>query len=310
LHPPDVGAEAKEVVDPDLEQKAAVGMVIRSEQFPDRLFAPPKRTDVMADKLNPILDKEMRSELFGQGTLMLRLVIQLSMFLALPLMAVCCFVKPVLLPAYTGYIVLFNILVGPVFSAGAITGERERQTLELLLTTTLSPWQILWGKMYSSLRVSYVLTAFVGWPLLLAWLLPPWTYFKDTATIVGYLAIILMSGLTTTTLAIFCSVFFRKTATAMMTSYLLIMLLYAAPLVVKWLSLLLYPAAAATAVVDNLTFTSPFAAAYALPLGVTENPIEANWPVFFGYMALYGVINLGLLFSIVELFNARWRVSD
>ncbi|MCC6125830.1 MAG: ABC transporter permease subunit [Pirellulales bacterium] len=311
LHPPDVGAEAKEVVDPDLEQKAAVGMVIRSEQFPDRLFAPPKRNDVMADKLNPILDKEMRSELFGQGTLMLRLVIQLSMFLALPLMAVCCFVKPLLLPAYAGYVVLFNILVGPVFSAGSITGERERQTLELLLTTTLSPWQILWGKMYSSLRVSYVLTAFVGWPLLLAWLLPPWTYFRDTATIAGYLAIILMSGLTTTTLAIFCSVFFRKTATAMMTSYMLIMLLYAAPLVIQWLSLLLYPSASGTSIVAKLTFTSPFAAAYALPLTISQDvAIKANWPVFFGYMALYGVLNLSLLFSIVELFNARWRVSD
>jgi ABC-type transport system involved in multi-copper enzyme maturation permease subunit len=232
------------------------------------------------------------------------------MFLALPLMAVCCFVKPALLPAYTGYVVLFNILVGPVFSAGAITSERERQTLELLLTTTLSPWQILWGKMYTSLRVSYVLTAFVGWPLLLAWLLPPWTYLKDTGSIIGYLAIILMSGLTTTTLAIFCSVFFRKTATAMMTSYLLIIVLYAAPLVVQWLAMLLYPEASGTALIAKLTFTSPFAAAYALPLGIPDTPILANWTVFFCYMALYGVINLGLLFSVVELFNARWRVSD
>ncbi len=48
LHPPDVGAEAKDVVDPDLEQRKAVGMVIRSDQFPDKLFAPPKRTDLMA----------------------------------------------------------------------------------------------------------------------------------------------------------------------------------------------------------------------------------------------------------------------
>ena len=42
LHPPDVGAEAKDVVDPDMEQKMAVGMVIRSDQFPDKLFAPPE----------------------------------------------------------------------------------------------------------------------------------------------------------------------------------------------------------------------------------------------------------------------------
>ena len=133
LHPPDVGAEAKDVVDPDFEQKMAVGMVIRSDQFPDKLFAPAKRSDLMADGINPVFDKEMRSELFGQGTLMLRLVIQLSMLLALPLMAVCLYIKPAWAPWYTCYIVLFNVLVGPVFSAGSVTSERERQTLELLL---------------------------------------------------------------------------------------------------------------------------------------------------------------------------------
>ena len=72
----------------------------------------------MADGINPIFDKEMRSELFGQGTLMLRLVIQLSMFLALPLMAVCLYIKAAWAPWYACYVVLFNVLVGPVFSAG------------------------------------------------------------------------------------------------------------------------------------------------------------------------------------------------
>ena len=44
LHPPDVGSDAREVVDVEIEQREAVGMVIRSDQFPDRLFAPPKRS--------------------------------------------------------------------------------------------------------------------------------------------------------------------------------------------------------------------------------------------------------------------------
>ena len=86
--------------------------VIRSDQFPDKLFAPPKRTDLMADGANPIFDKEMRSELFGQGTLMLRLVIQLSMLLALPLMAVCLYIKASWAAWYACYVVLFNVLVG------------------------------------------------------------------------------------------------------------------------------------------------------------------------------------------------------
>lgn len=319
LNPPDVGAEAKEVVDPDIEQKTAVGMVIRSNQFPDKLFAPPVRKNVMADKINPVYDKEMRSELFGQGTLMLRLVIQLSMILALPLMAVCCFIRPQWIPFYTCYVMLFNVLVGPVFAAGSITSERERQTLELLLTTTLSPWEILWGKMLSSLRVSVVLTAFVAWPLLLAWFLPPWTYWADTFSMIGYASIVVMSCLTTTILAMFCSVLMRKTATAMMTAYVVVLLLYAMPLVVDGFARLKYPDAAFTLWLNKLTFTSPFSAAFSLPLsldrliGTNSTPdaaITANWTVFFGYLAFYGVLNLGLMFSIVGFFNARWRVSQ
>ena len=136
MYPPDVGSEGKEVVDEAREVREAVGMVIQRDEFPDRLFAPPKRTDLLEDGANPIYDKEMRSELFSQGTLMLRLVIQVSMILALPLMAVCLYFFPPLAPWYISYVILFNMLVGPVFSAGSVTSERE--TLDLLLVTTLS----------------------------------------------------------------------------------------------------------------------------------------------------------------------------
>ena len=89
LHPPDVGSEGKEVVDLEQEAQQAVGLVIQRDQFPDKLFAPAKRDDFLPDGANPVYDKEIRSEIFSQGTLMLRLVIQVSMVLAIPLMAVC-----------------------------------------------------------------------------------------------------------------------------------------------------------------------------------------------------------------------------
>ena len=69
-------------------------MVIDRDLFPDKLFAPAKRTDLMPDGTNPVLDKELRSEIFSQGTLMLRLVIQVSMFLSIPLMAALLFFRP------------------------------------------------------------------------------------------------------------------------------------------------------------------------------------------------------------------------
>ena len=208
-------------------------MVIHSGQFPDRLFAPPKRTDLMADRVNPIYDKEMRSELFGQGTLMLRLVIQLSMFLALPIMAACLYYRVQWVPWYVCYVVVFNLLVGPVFSAGSMTGERERRTLELLLTTTVSPWQIV-GKLMAGMRVAAVLTSFLVWPIILAWLLEPWTYWYDTPTFAGYLVIILLACLTTSTVAMFCSVVLPRTFVSMMTAYCVLLMLFAVP-VAAWL---------------------------------------------------------------------------
>jgi ABC-type transport system involved in multi-copper enzyme maturation permease subunit len=329
LHPPDVGAEAKDVVDPDMEQKMAVGMVIRSDQFPDKLFAPPKRTDLMADGANPIFDKEMRSELFGQGTLMLRLVIQLSMLLALPLMAVCLYIKASWAPWYACYVVLFNVLVGPVFTAPAITSERERQTLELLLTTAVSPWHILTGKLFSGLRVSCVLTAFIIWPLFLAWLLPPWTYWFDSWTMLRFVIIIALTALTTTALAMFCSVIFSKTSVSLMTTYMMLMLLYAAPVAAwvfaQWFSPSMKESLTADGNIATSwsnpqtwlhisTSASPLSAAFSLPLtcGDTHNqaPGAGYWWKHAAtvYIAFYILLDALLLGAMLWLFHRRWRV--
>src|SRR5262244_3384828 len=43
------------------------------------------------------------------------------------------------------------LLLAPVFSAGAITIEKEQRTISGLLTSLLTIWQIWWGKFVSSL---------------------------------------------------------------------------------------------------------------------------------------------------------------
>ncbi|REJ69157.1 MAG: ABC transporter permease [Planctomycetota bacterium] len=228
MHPPDVGSEGKEVIDLDSEMKKTVGMVIKGDQFPDKLFAPSKRNDLIPDGANPVYDKEMRSELFSQGTLMLRIVIQVSMFLAIPLMGFFFYVWPSLAPWYISYVILFNVLVGPVFSADRITSERERETLELLLTTTVSPGQILWGKLFAGLRVSSVLTSFLVWPVPLATLMVGY-YWSNIPTMIGYVLIIALACLTTAVIALFCSVIFRKTVMSLMTAYLVILVMFMLP---------------------------------------------------------------------------------
>ena len=59
---------------------------------------------------------------------------------------------------------------------------------------------------------------------------------------------------------------FRKTTVSMMTTYVVILLLYAVPLAVEWFARLLFPLSPATAGIHRLTFTSPFSASFSLPL--------------------------------------------
>jgi len=326
LYPPDVGSEGKEVVDLEEESERAVGLVIQRDQFPDKLFAAPKRNRLMEDGTNPVYDKEMRSEIFGQGTLMLRIAIQISMVLAIVLMALFLYIFRSYASWYIVYIIVFNILVGPVFSAGSVTSERERETLDLLLTTTITPWQILWGKLLSGLRVSTVLTSFLAFPLVLAMAFVP-EYYGTLPTFAAYAVIILLTCLTTSMLALFCSCLFHKTSVSLIVTYVLIILIFCVPVAAYYFASEYFPSGNWTSTINKLTAASPFSAADKFPLFVKEfngklhdDRADAENPGFLGYpfsdlryFATYIVFTLAfntfLFGAMVWLFNMRWRVS-
>ncbi|MEL7334779.1 MAG: ABC transporter permease subunit, partial [Planctomycetota bacterium] len=230
LYPPDMGSEGKEVVDLEKENEEAVGLVIQRDRFPDYLFAPEKKQSLLPDGANPVYDKELHSEVFSQGTLMLRLVIMISMVLALPLMAVFLFYDASQSPNYVSYVIIFNMLFGPVFLAGAITGERERQTLDLLLTTVVTPWQILWGKLIVGFRISAVVTCLVVWPLVLA--VPLVGGFHSNLPTAGMMfVIILLVCCTNSSVAMTASTFAGRTSYALLATYGTLLTLYAFPIV-------------------------------------------------------------------------------
>ena len=68
---------------------------------------------------------------------------------------------------YSGAAKVFYILVSmeiltvmfliPSFTAGSIAGEPEKQTLDILLTTTLTPGEIIMGKLMSSISMVFLL---------------------------------------------------------------------------------------------------------------------------------------------------------
>ncbi len=124
---------------------------------------------------------------------------------------------------------------------------------------------------------------------------------------------ILLTCLTTATVALFCSVLFRKTSTSMMTSYLIIGALFCLPLALRFFARAYFPQSAATTWIDRSALTSPIAATFGIPLNFQTQGFSAradSWNFFFSYVAFTSALDLVLLAAIIWLFNTRWRVAE
>jgi ABC-type transport system involved in multi-copper enzyme maturation permease subunit len=312
-YPPDVGSEGRDVLDEQQELRQAIGLVIRRHDFPDRLFAPAKREEPLDDDVNPVLDKELRSELFSQGTLMLRLVVQISLLTAVPIMAACLYFQPHWAPWYLAYVLAFNLLVGPAFSAGAISNERERRTLDLLLATTLSPASILWGKLLGGLRVSGVLTMFLLWPVVLACVLVP-EYYPNLGAFAAMVLVVCLSCGVTSSLSLLCSIMARNSTTSLTTAYLALGSLFWLTPTLDLFAQSFFADAWPARVVHALSITSPVAAVFSLPLEFVvsrpEGPVDmhqaADWPIFWGHLAFQTLLLVALPATMGRLFAKRY----
>ncbi len=323
LYPPDIGSEGKEVVDQDEEKHEVVGLYIDREAWPDRWFAPPKRLTLMEDDINPVYDKEMRSEILSQGTLMMRVLIQVGFVLSVLLLPTLYFATQYAF-VFPSYIVVFNLLLAPVFSAGAITSERERQTLDLLLTTTLSPWTIILGKMLAGFRVSTVLTLLMAWPLVLGIGLNFSQYVQVLPSVVAFVVLILLTCVSTVVVGTFASSLCRKSSHAMALTYSLILLIYFLPPALETFFRYFLARPNLPWLVEIASLFSPFSAAARLPASdnfsnmvvipgqatvVTAEIWWSSYLHFLGYMAVTST-GVGLLLAIlVWRFNRRWLVS-
>lgn len=110
------------------------------------------------------------------------------------------------------------IILIPVQTAGSISGEREKQTLDLLLCTPLSSLAIVLGKMLSSMSFVLLLTI-ASLPLFSLVFL-----FGGIAPvdIVTLFAFYLITAFAVGSIGIFCSVLFKKTVTATVAAYIVI----------------------------------------------------------------------------------------
>ena len=110
-------------------------------------------------------------------------------------------------------------LMAPSFAAGAITGEKERRTYEMLLASPLRPGAIVLGKLIASLAYLAVLI-FASLPIIMLCL--PLGGVSPYEVFAAYLGLI-VSVITFGAIGIACSSYFKRTAASLVVSYLLIL---------------------------------------------------------------------------------------
>ncbi|MGI6487429.1 MAG: ABC transporter permease [Syntrophothermaceae bacterium] len=179
--------------------------------------------------LNPVLGKEFRSRM---RTWKSPLVVSVYLGI-LALIAVGYYWTRQTSMVYSGFgpdvgpqmyvaLAIFQLLlvsfVTPAFTAGVISGERERQTLDLLTCTRLSSASIVLNKLLAS--ISYIV-------LLIVASLPVFgvVYFFGGVLLqeIGQAFVVyLMTALTFGAIGVFCSSIFRRTQVSVVVTYIIV----------------------------------------------------------------------------------------
>lgn len=126
---------------------------------------------------------------------------------------------------YEDILTLYMILAGmefgmilfviPAYTSSAISGERERQTLEILLTTSMKPIQIIWGKLLSSIS-TVLLLVFSSLPVLSLVFTIGGVSLGDLAK---YVIMIIVTAVVAGSIGLFFSVIFKRTTVSTVFTY-------------------------------------------------------------------------------------------
>jgi ABC-type transport system involved in multi-copper enzyme maturation permease subunit len=183
---------------------------------------------------NPLLNKELRSRMRGR-----RWVFILTTYLALIAIAILSLYlafsssssfytddRQWMGKAVFGLVVSLQALlvsfITPALTATAISGERERQTFDLLRTTLLRPRAIIFGKVSSAVAF-VILLLIASFPMqALAFLLGG----VAPSEFVISIAMLLVTTLVYASIGIMISTFLKRSLTAIVVTYALILVIF------------------------------------------------------------------------------------
>ncbi len=125
----------------------------------------------------------------------------------------------------TVFQLIFIMFIMPILTATSISGERERQTLDLMLCADISPWQIILGKMTASMSFILLMTI-MAMPFMALIFVMGGISITHILTIELYY---LLSAFVVATVGIYASATFKKNLTAIIGSYAILGILYVLP---------------------------------------------------------------------------------
>lgn len=187
--------------------------------------------------MNPILIKELKL-----GARSIRLPLSIMFYdIVLAIVAVIAILIVSLAGSdeggvnFSGFLYIFEVigwiqmaitlLIVPILTAGAISGEREKQTLEIMLTTPEKPLAIVWGKLLASLS-NYLIFIISSIPIMaIAFVLGGLNWFA----LLGYMVMMIIMAIYVGSIGIFCSSEFKKTIVSIVMTFLLEFALLAIP---------------------------------------------------------------------------------
>ncbi|MGH7145626.1 MAG: ABC transporter permease [Planctomycetota bacterium] len=207
-----------------------VGMVFDFKEFPDNLLAPKPLLTVLPDGVNPVFRKES-VQIFGRGSQFIRILTQVSLLMGLVTGAMMIW-NPTI---HLHYLTALTFLIAPSFACPAFTLEREKGTLDVLLTSLIKPWSILWGKVWVCFRVTGTLLLLPGLLLLFYPIFPVLGLDTNTAFMTTlwqlplYLAIIVATLFLVVAIGVASSLMMRSTFASMVVTYVVILVLFILP---------------------------------------------------------------------------------
>lgn len=179
--------------------------------------------------VNPILNKELKTTMRSKKTF-----VYIFIYLILMFLAVAAFIYFTQLEisviefdlqtsvefylVFTAMQLAFIIFISPSITSGSISGERERQTLDILLLTKMSYFSIVFGKLLSLLAM-ILLLIITALPIFMIVINYSGMTFSDIFIL--YLFFISVSAMFGS-MGIFFSTIFKRTGVATLATYILV----------------------------------------------------------------------------------------